>query len=107
MRRWPPTDPPGGPGLLEAGQSTLANEVPCDWQSAEDMEDEPSARTGRVDGLPQGSEPDASLGQVLDDFVQLSVRACQSVEPPDYESVTLAQVVERRRQLWQIEPGTR
>jgi hypothetical protein len=66
---------------------------------AEDMEDQPPGRRGRVDLLPQDDQADTALAQFVGEREQVLQRPYRAGQPGDDEHVALAQVGQRPVEL--------
>jgi len=79
----------------EAGVGAFLDEVPLELrQRSEDVEHEPAAGRGGVDGLLQRPEPDAALGESMELVDEVPDGAAEPVEAPDDEGVAGAELVE-------------
>ncbi len=84
----------------EAGVGAFLDEVPFELrQRGEDVEHEPATGRGGVDGLLQGPEPDAALGESVQLIDEVPDGPTEPVESPDDESVAGAELVEELVEL--------
>ena len=97
------TGPAAGSGGGKAGVRAFLAEVPFELrQCGEDVEHEPPAGRGGVDGLLQRAEPAAALGEGVQVVDEVPDGATLPIEPPDDEGVAGAELVEELVELGRV-----
>jgi hypothetical protein len=86
-----------GAGGLQAGDGAVPDDLPLELgQGPEEVEDQPAAGGGGVDGLAQGAEPDPAGVEIGDHLDQVAQGAAEAVQAPDHQGVPRPQ---RRQDL--------
>ena len=94
-----PTLPAPGAGGREAVVSALHDEVVLELRDrSEHVEEQAATRSGGVDALREGFQPDPSLLQLVRDLFQVPHGPSESVKLRHHERVAIAQIRERIRQ---------
>ena len=89
-----------GPGGVQALAGALDDQLALELiDRAEDMEDQPPGRRGRVDLLLQDDQADAALAQLVGEREQVLQRPHRAGQAGDDEHVALAQIGQRLVQL--------
>lgn len=98
----------GGAGRCDSGGGAFGGDGSLEFcDGAEDVEDQPAAGRGGVDGFGDGAEFDAAVLEVTGDREQVRQRVAEAVQPPHHEHVTAGGVVEQSGQLGAIVASTR